>query len=142
MVVVTKFFSSYVNVHSYYSRYVSGHPEMDMQLHRFYTPYLQNDSGLCPLVIQFVRRLRDVMRCDKMTLKSNWVKTGLLQLSHVMLFEPSSRTLFDDIDLSSRENDFRLLDRNIHFLLSLFPDWIYRCFFRHVLAARFRLSNL
>ncbi|CAF1361830.1 unnamed protein product [Rotaria sordida] len=114
---------------------------MNIQLHRYYVQYFQNENGLRSMVIKFVKHLKDVMQHDKKTLKFKWMKCGLLQLSHRILFEPSSLTIFGKINPSLLEKDFCLFDDNIHVFLALLPDWIYRYFFRNILKARSRLNN-
>jgi cytochrome P450 len=93
------------------------------------------------MVIKFVKHLKDVMRRDQMTLKSKWMRCGLLQLSHRVLFEPSLLTIFGKINSSLLEKDFCLFDDNIHVFLALLPNWIYRYFFQDILKARSRLNN-
>ncbi|CAF3185999.1 unnamed protein product, partial [Rotaria sp. Silwood2] len=90
---------------------------MNIQLHRYYVQYFQNENGLRPMVIKFVKHLKDVMQHDKKNIK--------IQVDE-MWFITIKFCLFDD---------------NIHVFLALLPDWIYRYFFRNILKARSRLNN-
>ncbi|CAF3241164.1 unnamed protein product [Rotaria sp. Silwood2] len=98
------------------------------------------------MVIEFAKRLRTLMIRERQAIKSSntlseWISTGLLALSHRMLFEPSTLALFGEVDPLSIEYDFDLFDSKIHYLTALLPLWVYSIFFRRVLQVRSRLNN-
>jgi cytochrome P450 len=117
------------------------HPEFDAEAHRQYTQYLQNRDGLRPTIVEFVRRLRELMQHEKSTLESKWIPIGLLELSHRMIFQPSTLALFGEIDPLSLEKDFHILDDKIHCLGSHIPRQLSSWLFPKEFKARSRLNN-
>ncbi|CAF1142785.1 unnamed protein product, partial [Adineta ricciae] len=122
------------------------HPELDPDTHRLYVQHLKNRDGLHPMVVEFVRRMYEAMRNDKVSLEKNhsaskWISTGLLELSHRMLFRPSTVALFGDIDTAALEQHFRLFDNKFHYFFIPFPKWVYSCFLRKELNARSSLGK-
>jgi cytochrome P450 len=98
------------------------------------------------MVVEFVRRICDLMRCEKLTLQNSgkileWIPSGLLEFSHRMIFEPSTLALFGEIDPLSLEKDFRLFDNNFHYFAASLPRWIYPCLFSRELKARSSLND-
>jgi cytochrome P450 len=98
------------------------------------------------MIIEFVRRIRELMHSEKATLEKNgtaseWMPSGLLELSHRMLFHPSTQTLFGDIKTSSLESDFRLFDAKIHYFTLNIPHWLLSWLIPKELKARLRLNR-
>ena len=124
--------------------FYSDHQDFNTEGHRQYRQYLKNKDGLQMLITEFVRRLRDQMynenmRLNKIDNTSEWISVGLLELSHRLIFEPSTLALFGEINPASLENDFRLFDDNFHYFSSGFPNWVYSFFFSKEIQARHRL---
>jgi hypothetical protein len=133
-----------INLKKY--EYFKDQHEFDAEGHRHYVQYLKNRDGLRPMVIEFVRRLHESMKNEKMILESNgtisnWISTGLLKFSYRMIFQPSIIALFGEINPSSLENDFRLFDDNFHHFSAALPHWVYSWFFSEELKARSRLNS-
>jgi len=119
---------------------------LEKDLHRQYIQYLKNRDDLRPLIVGFVRRLRESMKSEKAVLEKNgtlseWISCGLLEFSHRMIFQPSTLALFGEINPRSLENDFRLFDDNFHHFSAAFPRWVYSWFFSEGLNARSRLNS-
>ena len=72
---------------------------------------------------------------------TKWKSSGLFELSHRMIYQASTETLFGDIDAVALEKDFRLFDDNFHYFGMGLPHWIYSCFFSEELKARSRLND-
>ena len=73
--------------------------------------------------------------------RSQWIKTGLFELSNSMIYRCSTLALFGEIDPISLENDFQLLDDSFQYFGARLPRWIYLFFFSKQLKARDRLIN-
>jgi hypothetical protein len=60
---------------------------------------------------------------------SEWIRSGLLEFSHRMIFQPSTLALFSEIELLSLEKDFHLFDNNIYYFNANIPrrmlSWIF-----------------
>jgi cytochrome P450 len=98
------------------------------------------------MIVEFVRRLRDMMRTEKTTLQksgtiSDWIPSGLLEFSHRMIFQPSTLALYGEINPLSLEKDFRLFDDQFHYFSAAIPPWIFSLFFSKELKARSRLNS-
>ena len=103
---------------------------------------MKNRDGLHTIVAEFLNRMRQLMINDKTKGNSSkWTSSGLLELSHHMLYEPSTLALIGEINPSSLENDFSTFDKKFHYFFLPFPQWIYSCFFSSVLQARSRLNE-
>ena len=123
------------------------HPDFNDEGHRQYVQYLKNHNGLQPLINEFVRHLHQQMLDEKMKLEktnktSEWISTGLLELSYRLIFESSTVALFGEVDPKSLEKDFHLFDDNFHYFSSGFPQWVYSLFFSKETRARQRLLNV
>jgi cytochrome P450 len=86
------------------------------------------------------------MQHEKMILENNgtiseWIPSHLLELSHRMIFQPSTLALFGEIDPLSLEKDLRLFDDKFYYFLANLPRWIYSWFFSKALQARSRLNS-
>ncbi len=97
-------------------------------------------------MVEFFRRLCDLMKSEKATLEKNgtlteWKTCGLFEFSHRMIFQSSTLALFGEIDPASLEKDFRLFDDNFHHFSAALPHWVYSWFFSEELKARSRLNN-
>ena len=98
------------------------------------------------MVIEFVHRMRELMMNEKTALENHgsatkWMPSTLLELSHRMLYEPSTLALIGEIDPRSIESDFRLFDKKFHWFFMPLPRWVYTWFFSRELGARSRLIN-
>ncbi|CAF1349986.1 unnamed protein product [Didymodactylos carnosus] len=119
--------------------------KFDADGHRLYVQHLKNRDGLRPMVVEFVRRTRKLMKNEKVALEKNgtvlnWISSGLLEFSHHMLYQPSTLALIGEIDPSSLENDFRVFDKSFHYFIIPFPRWVYSWFLPRELKARSRLN--
>ncbi|UJR19250.1 hypothetical protein I4U23_022378 [Adineta vaga] len=128
------------------SNNLSGHTEFDAEAHRQYVQYLKNRDGLRPMIVEFVRQIRELMHREKVTIENNgtiseWIPSGLLKFSHRMIFQPSTLALFGEINPLSLEDDFRLFDDKFHYFSAALPRWMYSWFFSKELKARSRLYN-
>ena len=142
--VSINFSDNYTHKRKY--KYFKVQPEYAADKHRLYVQHLKNRDGLRPMIVEFVRRTRQLMNSDKAAFAkegttSQWISTGLLKLSHHMLYQPSTLALIGDIDPSSLESDFRLFDSKFHYYIIPFPRWISSLFLSRELAARSRLNN-
>ena len=86
------------------------------------------------------------MQQERVTLKnngalSNWTTSGLLELSHRMIYQPSTRTLFGQVNALSLENDFRLFDNNIHYYGAYLPRRLFSWLFSKQFATRSKLNS-
>ena len=113
---------------------------------RHYVQYLKHRDGLRPLIVEFSRRLCERLTNERMILENNdtlsqWQTCGLFELSHRMIYQPSTLALFGEIDATSIEKDFRLFDDSFHHFSAAFPRWIYTWFFSEELKARSRLNQ-
>jgi hypothetical protein len=98
------------------------------------------------MVVNFVRRLRELMQHEKSKLESNdslseWIPTGLLELSHRMIYQPSTLTLFGEIDPSSLEKDFQIFDNKIQYFDSHIPRRLFSWLLPKEFKARSRLNS-
>ncbi|CAF1435677.1 unnamed protein product [Didymodactylos carnosus] len=110
--------------------------------HRLYTRYLQS-NGVNGLTQQFVKYLRQSMSNDKATFENGqWKYSGLLELSHFMVYEATTRALFGDIKPLEFEKQFKTFDKNIHYFFEDFPNFIYTLFFSKALKARQSLRKI
>lgn len=121
-------------------------PEFDEDSHRLYVIHLKNRDGLHAIVAEFLNRMRQLMRNDQMEIEkkntsSKWISTGLLELSHHMLYQSSTLALIGEINPAALENDFNIFDKNFHYFFVPFPKWVYSYFFSSVLQARTRLNR-
>ncbi|CAF1041629.1 unnamed protein product [Didymodactylos carnosus] len=118
------------------------HKEYHDEEHRLYARYLQN-NGLNELTQQFVKYLRQSMLNDKDTFENDqWKYSGLLELSHLMIYEASTRALFGDIKPLEFEKQFKIFDNKIHYFFALLPKFIYTLFFSQALEARQSLMKV
>ena len=127
-------------------KYFADQPEFDADAHRLYVQHLKNRDGLLPMVVEFVRRTRELMQNEKVALEksgtpSKWISSGLLDFSHRMLYQPSTLALIGDIDPQSLESDFQAFDKKFHYFALPLPRWIYSWFFSRELKARSHLNN-
>ncbi|CAF0911296.1 unnamed protein product [Didymodactylos carnosus] len=112
------------------------HKEFHDEEHRLYTRYLQS-NGLNGLTQKFVKYLRQSMSNDKATFENGqWKYSGLLELSHFMVYEASTRALFGDIKPLEFEKQFKIFDKKIHYFFAFLPNFIYTLFFSEALKAR------
>ena len=93
------------------------------------TQCLKNRDALRPIIFEFVRRIRQQMHVEKATLKKNgaileWIPSGLLALSHRMIFQSSTSALFGDIELHDLEKNFCLFDDKFHYFAASIPRWL------------------
>ncbi|UJR16912.1 hypothetical protein I4U23_003810 [Adineta vaga] len=129
-----------------FSSIIQHHSELDVETHRLYIQHLKNRDGLHPMVVEFVRRMRNLMKTGKESFENNhstskWTSTGLLELSHRMLFQPSTLALFGDINTSVLEKHFRLFDDKFHYFYLPLPQWFYSGFLSKESNARSQLSQ-
>ena len=122
------------------------YPDFDAEVHRQYVQYLKNRDGLRPMIVEFVRRIRQQMHVEKATLKKNnadleWMPSGLLALSHRMIYQPSTLALFGEIDPHDLENDFRLFDDKIHYFGAGIPRWLLSLVLPKEFQARSRINS-
>jgi cytochrome P450 len=87
------------------------------------------------------------MKNDKAELEKNgtllkWIPSGLLKLSHHMVYQPSTLALMGDVDPASFESDFCLFDKSFHYFFLRLPHFIRSWFLLHELKARSRLDKL
>jgi cytochrome P450 len=132
-------------INEYRIYFFEEHPDFDVEAHRQYVQYLKNRDGLRPLIIEFVRRIREQMQREKETLKSNgtiseWIPNGLLELSHRMIFQPSTIALFGEIEPLSLEKDYQLFDNSFHYFYADIPRRLFAWLFPEELKARARLN--
>jgi cytochrome P450 len=85
------------------------------------------------------------MQHEKSTLENNgtlseWIPSGLLELSNRMVFQPSTLALFGDVDPPSIEKDFQLFDNSFHYFYADIPRRIFAWLFPEELKARARLN--
>lgn len=107
---------------------------------------MKNRDGLRPLIAGFIHRLRQSLQQEKVTLKStsdtaSWTKIGLLELSHRMIYQPSTLALFGEINPSSIEKDFQQFDEHFHYFYANIPGRIFSWLFPEALKARSRLNE-
>ncbi|CAF3669519.1 unnamed protein product [Rotaria sp. Silwood1] len=114
---------------------------MDVELHRYYTKYLQSSEALNSLISVFAKFTREHIILEKVSLAGDEHVIGLLNLCHRITFFASTRTLFGDIEPRLLEDDFTTFDANIHFFIALLPTWIYPWLWRRELEARERLNR-
>ena len=86
------------------------------------------------------------MQQERVTLKnngtlSNWTTSGLLELSHRMIYQPSTHALFGQVNALSLENDFRLFDNNIHYHSVRIPRRLFSLLFPKQFARRSKLNS-
>ncbi|CAF0833494.1 unnamed protein product [Didymodactylos carnosus] len=112
-----------------------GHDEIDVQMRKDYPKGLQNDS-LKELIAHFVQNIREEMIKDKQELKNTIKTCGLLDLCHLMIFVPSIRTIYGEIDVHSYEKSFEKFNSNIQLLFINVPSFIKSTFFQKTLNAR------
>ena len=98
------------------------------------------------MVVEFVHRMRELMKNDKIALEKNgstsdWTSTGLLKFSHRMLYQPSTLALIGDIDPAAIEKDFLLFDQHFHYFVVPLPRWIRSWFLSRELQARTHLAE-
>jgi cytochrome P450 len=98
------------------------------------------------MVVEFVRRIRELMQYEKATLKNNgtlskWQSSGLLEFSHRMIYQSSTLSLFGEMNPLSIEEDFRLFDDNFHYFMIPLPRWVYSWFLPKTFQARSRLNS-
>mgnify|MGYP001043158865 FL=1 len=129
-----------------YTYFILAQSEFDEDTHRLYVLHLKNRDGLHSIVAEFLNRIRQLMTNDKEEIEKNgdvskWISCGLLELSHHMLYQPSTLALIGEINPASLENDFSTFDKNFHYFFIPFPQWIYSWFFSPVLQARTRLNE-
>ena len=98
------------------------------------------------MIVEFVRRIRQLLHTEKATLKKNgaileWIPSGLLALCHRMIFQPSTLALFGEIELDELENDFRLFDNKLHYFGAGIPRWLMLWLFPKEVQARSRLNS-
>lgn len=127
-------------------QYFKDHPEFDTESHRQYIQYFKTHDSLQPLIVKFIRQIRELMKTEKVVLEKNgtlseWISCGLLEFSHRMIFQPSTLTLFGEINPLSFEKEFLIFDNNFHHFSTALPRWIYSCFFSKELKARSKLNN-
>lgn len=103
---------------------------------------MKNRDGLRPIILEFVRRLRELFHHEKVASKDNtWIQSGLLQLSHRMIYQPSTLSLFGEIDTHSIEKDFQRFDSNFHYFYANIPSRIFSWVFPEELKARTKLNE-
>ncbi len=127
-------------------KYFQDQPEFDADAHRLYVQHLKNRDGLRPMVVEFVRRMRELMKNEKTKFEKNgtvskWTSSGLLGFSHRMLYQPSTLALIGEIDPVSLESDFNLFDKSFHYFYLPIPRLIRSYFLSRELKARSRLQN-
>ena len=99
------------------------------------------------MIIEFARRIRQLMQAEKTTLKTNgaildWIPSGLLALSHRMIFQPSTQALFGEIELDELEQDFRVFDDTVHYFGLRIPRWLLSWVFPKTFQARSRITSV
>lgn len=115
-------------------------------MHRQLNQYLKNRDGLRPMIVEFTRRIRQQMQGEKATLKKNgtnseWIPSGLLALSHRMIFQPSTLALFGEIELNDLEKNFCLFDDKFHIFAASIPRWLLSWLLPKEMNARSRMNN-
>ncbi|CAF1185600.1 unnamed protein product [Adineta steineri] len=128
------------------SRVFHGRSDYDADTHRLYIQHLKNREGLRPIVTQFVRQMRELIKNDKTILEKNgntseWISSGLLEFSHHMLYQPSTVALIGDTNPLDAEDDFRLFDTKFHYFLIPFPRWMASLLLSREFQARSRLNE-
>ncbi|CAF1098378.1 unnamed protein product [Didymodactylos carnosus] len=117
------------------------HKEIYDEEHRLYTRYLQS-NGLNELTQQFGKYLRQSMSNDKAAFENGqWKYSGLLELSHLMIYEASTRALFGDIKPLEFQKQFNIFDEKMHYFFAFLPNFIYTLFCSEALKARQSLSK-
>lgn len=86
------------------------------------------------------------MQREKAVLKDNgtlseWIPSGLLALSHRMIFRPSTFALFGEVEALSLENDFCVFDKKIHYFSAYLPRQIFALFLPKLYKARLNLNR-
>ena len=98
------------------------------------------------MIVEFVRRIRQSMQAEKTILIKNgasleWIPSGLLVLSHRMIFQSSTQALFGEIELDQLEKDFRLFDDKFHYFNASIPRWLLSWAVPKEFSARSRLNS-
>ncbi len=112
-------------------KYFKDQPEFDADNHRLFVQHLKNCDGLRPIVVEFIHRMRELMKDEQIALEkdgmaSKWISSSLLKFSHRMLYQPSTLALIGEINPASFENDFSLFDKKFHYFFIPFPI-LYTC---------------
>ncbi|CAF1427163.1 unnamed protein product, partial [Didymodactylos carnosus] len=101
-----------------------------------YVQYLQGKE-LKQLTLTLAQHIRQALvNKGREHMHSEWIECGLFELSHMLLFESSIKTLYGDIDPLSFEREYRIFDSNIHVLMYPYPTFIFKQLYSSLIKAK------